>query len=82
MPDISRTRNIEVELVPMAGGGQIIGALQSGALQFGISLMLLGVLNARNGGIPVTYVSFNFQANLGRPGACGADDGPCGEDRG
>lgn len=52
--------NIEVELVPMAGGGQIIPALQSGALEFGIS-DALGVLNARNGGIPVTFVSFNFQ---------------------
>jgi NitT/TauT family transport system substrate-binding protein len=51
---------IKVELVPMAGGGQIIPALQSGALQFGIS-DALGVLNARNGGIPVSYVSFNFQ---------------------
>jgi len=51
---------IKVELVPMAGGGQIIPALQSGALQFGIS-DALGVLNARNGGIPVTFVSFNFQ---------------------
>ena len=50
---------IKVELVPMAGGGQIIPALQSGALQFGIS-DALGVLNARNGGIPVTFVSFNF----------------------
>jgi NitT/TauT family transport system substrate-binding protein len=50
---------IEVELIPMAGGGQVIPALQSGALQFGVS-DALGVLNARNGGIPVTYVSFNF----------------------
>src|SRR5258707_7369484 len=50
---------LEVELVPMAGGGQIIPALQSGSLQFGIS-DALGVLNARNAGIPVTYVSFNF----------------------
>ncbi len=55
-----KDEKIEVELVPMAGGGQIIPALQSGALQFGIS-DALGVLNARNGGIPVTYVSFNFQ---------------------
>lgn len=54
-----KAENIEVELVPMAGGGQIIPALQSGALQFGVS-DALGVLNARNGGIPVTYVSFNF----------------------
>jgi NitT/TauT family transport system substrate-binding protein len=54
-----KDEKIEVELVPMAGGGQIIPALQSGALQFGIS-DALGILNARNGGIPVTYVSFNF----------------------
>ena len=54
-----KDEKIEVELIPMAGGGQIIPALQSGALQFGIS-DALGVLNARNGGIPVTYVSFNF----------------------
>jgi NitT/TauT family transport system substrate-binding protein len=58
--------NLEVELVPMAGGGQIIPALQSGALQFGIS-DALGVLNARNGGIPVTYVSFNFQQTAESP---------------
>ncbi|MFT4119554.1 ABC transporter substrate-binding protein [Bradyrhizobium sp.] len=50
---------LDVELVPMAGGGQIIPALQSGSLQFGIS-DALGLLNARNGGIPATYVSFNF----------------------
>jgi NitT/TauT family transport system substrate-binding protein len=54
-----KKENIEVELVPMAGGGQIIPALQSGSLQFGIS-DALGVLNARNAGIPATYVSFNF----------------------
>jgi NitT/TauT family transport system substrate-binding protein len=54
-----KDENIEVELIPMAGGGQIIPALQSGALQFGIT-DALGVLNARNGGIPVAYVSFNF----------------------
>ncbi len=58
--------NIEVELVPMAGGGQIIPALQSGSLDFGIS-DALGVLNARNGGIPVTYVSFNFQQTTEDP---------------
>ena len=61
-----KDENIEVELVPMAGGGQIIPALQSGALQFGIS-DALGVLNARNGGIPVTYVSFNFQQTSADP---------------
>ena len=55
-----KDENLEIELVPMAGGGQIIPALQSGSLEFGISDSL-GVLNARNGGIPVTYVSFNFQ---------------------
>lgn len=55
-----KEENLEIELIPMAGGGQIIPALQSGSLEFGIS-DALGVLNARNGGIPVTYVSFNFQ---------------------
>lgn len=50
---------LDVELVTMAGGGEIIPALQSGSLQFGIS-DALGVLNARNAGIPATYVSFNF----------------------
>src|SRR5258708_5766072 len=54
-----KAENIEVELTPMSGGGQIIPALQSGSLQFGISGGR-GVLNARNAGIPVTYVSFNF----------------------
>jgi len=54
-----KAENLEVELTPMAGGGQIIPALQSGSLQFGIS-DALGVLNARNAGIPITYVSFNF----------------------
>jgi NitT/TauT family transport system substrate-binding protein len=57
---------LEVELVPMAGGGQIIPALQSGSLQFGIS-DALGVLNARNGGIPATYVSFNFSQSSDDP---------------
>ncbi|HMN70248.1 MAG TPA: ABC transporter substrate-binding protein [Rhodoblastus sp.] len=61
-----KNEHIEVELVPMSGGGQIIPALQSGALQFGIS-DALGVLNARNGGIPVTYVSFNFQQTSADP---------------
>lgn len=51
--------NLEVELVPMSGGGEIIPALQSGTLDFGIS-DALGVLNARNQDIPATYVSFNF----------------------
>ncbi|HVZ52829.1 MAG TPA: ABC transporter substrate-binding protein [Pseudolabrys sp.] len=54
-----KQENIEIKLTPMAGGGQIIPALQSGSLQFGIS-DALGVINARNAGIPVTYVSFNF----------------------
>lgn len=54
-----KAENLEIELTPMAGGGQIIPALQSGSLQFGIS-DALGVLNARNAGIPITYVSFNF----------------------
>jgi NitT/TauT family transport system substrate-binding protein len=54
-----KAQNLDVELVPMAGGGEIIPALQSGSLQFGIS-DALGVLNARNGSIPATYVTFNF----------------------
>jgi NitT/TauT family transport system substrate-binding protein len=61
-----KDERLEVELVPMAGGGQIIPALQSGALQFGIS-DALGVLNARNGGIPATYVSFNFSQSSDDP---------------
>jgi NitT/TauT family transport system substrate-binding protein len=61
-----KDEKLEVELVPMAGGGQIIPALQSGALQFGIS-DALGVLNARNGGIPATYVSFNFSQSSDDP---------------
>jgi NitT/TauT family transport system substrate-binding protein len=61
-----KDEKLEVELVAMAGGGQIIPALQSGALQFGIS-DALGVLNARNGGIPATYVSFNFSQSSDNP---------------
>ena len=61
-----KDEKLEVELVPMAGGGQIIPALQSGALQFGVS-DALGVLNARNGGIPVTYVTFNFSQSSDNP---------------
>ncbi|KAA0069923.1 ABC transporter substrate-binding protein [Tardiphaga sp. P9-11] len=61
-----KDEKLEVELVPMAGGGQIIPALQSGSLQFGIS-DALGVLNARNGGIPATYVSFNFSQAAADP---------------
>jgi NitT/TauT family transport system substrate-binding protein len=61
-----KEEKLEVELVTMAGGGQIIPALQSGALDFGIS-DALGVLNARNGGIPVTFVSFNFQQTSADP---------------
>jgi NitT/TauT family transport system substrate-binding protein len=61
-----KDEKLEVELVPMAGGGQIIPALQSGALQFGIS-DALGVLNARNGGVPATYVSFNFSQDSSDP---------------
>lgn len=61
-----KDENLEVELVAMAGGGEIIPALQAGALQFGIS-DALGVLNARNGGIPATYVSFNFSQQSSSP---------------
>lgn len=58
--------NLNVELMPMAGGGEIIPALQSGTLQFGIS-DALGVLNARNQGIDVSYVSFNFSQDSSDP---------------
>jgi NitT/TauT family transport system substrate-binding protein len=51
--------NLKVELVPMAGGGVVIPALQAGSIQFGIS-DALGVINARNNGINVKYVSLNF----------------------
>lgn len=61
-----KDEKLDVELVPMSGGGQIIPALQSGSLQFGIS-DALGVLNARNGGIPATYVSFNFSQTSDDP---------------
>jgi NitT/TauT family transport system substrate-binding protein len=61
-----KDERLDVELVPMAGGGQIIPALQSGSLQFGIS-DAIGVLNARNGGIPATYVSFNFSQSSDDP---------------
>lgn len=61
-----KDERLDVELVAVAGGGQIIPALQSGALQFGIS-DALGVLNARNGGIPATYVSFNFSQSAKGP---------------
>lgn len=50
--------NLEVELVPMAGGGEIIPALQSGSIQFGIS-DAMGVISASNQGIDVEYVTFN-----------------------
>lgn len=56
-----REENLDVELVPMAGGGEIIPALQSGSLDFGISDPL-GVLNARNGGLQATFVSLNFSS--------------------
>ena len=61
-----KDEKLDVELVPMSGGGQIIPALQSGSLQFGIS-DALGVLNARNAGIPATYVSFNFSQSSQDP---------------
>jgi NitT/TauT family transport system substrate-binding protein len=51
--------NLKVELAPMAGGGVVIPALQAGAIQFGVS-DALGVINARNNGINVKYVSLNF----------------------
>ncbi|MCD1269944.1 ABC transporter substrate-binding protein [Microbacterium sp. MEC084] len=49
---------LEVELVPMSGGGEIIPALQSGSVQFGIS-DAMGVINAVNNGIGIEYVTFN-----------------------
>lgn len=51
--------NLKVDLAPMAGGGVVIPALQAGAIQFGVS-DALGVINARNNGINVRYVSLNF----------------------
>jgi NitT/TauT family transport system substrate-binding protein len=51
--------NLKVELTVMAGGGVVIPALQAGAIQFGVS-DALGVINARNNGINVKYVSLNF----------------------
>lgn len=50
--------SLEVELIPMAGGGEIIPALQSGSVQFGIS-DAMGVINAANNGIDIEYVTFN-----------------------
>lgn len=60
-------------------GGQIIPALQSGSLQFGIS-DALGVLNARNAGIPITYVSFNFAQASDDPVHLVADHGSGDQD--
>jgi NitT/TauT family transport system substrate-binding protein len=51
--------NLKVELTVMAGGGVVIPALQAGAIQFGVS-DALGVINARNNGIDIKYVSLNF----------------------
>jgi len=50
---------MEVELVPLAGGGAIIPALEAGDLQFGIS-DISSALNARNGGVKVKFVTVNF----------------------
>ena len=61
-----KDEKLNVKLVPMAGGGEIIPALQSGSLQFGIS-DALGVLNARNQDIPVSYVSFNYSQSASDP---------------
>lgn len=51
--------NLKVDLTVMAGGGVVIPALQAGAIQFGVS-DALGVINARNNGIDIKYVSLNF----------------------
>jgi ABC-type nitrate/sulfonate/bicarbonate transport system substrate-binding protein len=59
-------QKLDVELVPMAGGGEIIPALQANSLQFGIS-DALGVLNARKNNIPVKYVTFNFSQSSDAP---------------
>lgn len=56
----------EVELVPLAGGGQIIPALESGDLQFGIS-DISSALNARNGGVKVKFVTVNFYQTKENP---------------
>ena len=51
--------NLKVDLTVMAGGGVVIPALQAGSIQFGVS-DALGVINARNNGIDIKYVSLDF----------------------
>jgi len=51
--------NLKVDLKVMAGGGVVIPALQAGSIQFGVS-DALGVINARNNGIDIKYVSLDF----------------------
>ena len=51
--------NLKVNLTVMAGGGVVIPALQAGSIQFGVS-DALGVINARNNGIDIKYVSLDF----------------------
>lgn len=54
-----KDEGLEVELVPLAGGGEIIPAIVSGSLQFGIS-DVMGAINANLRNIDVKFVSFNF----------------------
>lgn len=61
-----KENNLSVELVPMGGGGEIVPALQSGELQFGISDSL-GVINSRSEGIAANYVSFNWGESAKAP---------------
>lgn len=49
---------ISIELTAMAGGSEIIPALQSDSVQFGIS-DAMGLINARSQGIEVEYATFN-----------------------
>lgn len=57
---------LEVELKPMAGGAEIIPALQAGTVQFGIS-DAMGLINARNQGIEVEYATFNASQEAASP---------------
>lgn len=57
---------IEVDLRAMAGGAEIIPALQSGTVQFGIS-DAMGLINARNQGIEIEYATFNASQEAASP---------------
>jgi len=58
--------NLDVELRPMAGGAEIIPALQAGSVQFGIS-DAMGVISAASQGIGVEYVTFNASQTADSP---------------